>query len=335
VITSAGKVRSVKELRQVVLSDEEKESLLSSLGRVGSNLLENVEDFLVESHDAMRQALPSHIFNAVVSLRRETNSQGVLLIKNLPIGSDLGPTPNDQNPVPFLKKSNISESCLVGIGQILGEIFSYKNERNGSLVHNIYPRKSQREVISSEGSEVPLPLHIEDVHLFPYYPIFICFLCLRSELDKEVYTYVLEAKDIVSSLDENTLQILESPLFYSEPPEVFRGQSRNSELMPVFQGPRSQPQITLELNDTRAVSPEGKRALDILKEVCSQSSKLILVNLQPGDLLILDNRKVLHGRGAFNSDFCENSRWCQRVLIKSGDLWDWRDKFIRNRVLNL
>lgn len=295
----------------------------------------SIEDFISDSHDIIRRLLPSETYKRIQSFKYGLTKEGFLLLRNVPIDATLCNTPDEELPDTFHRVSRLSESCLVGIGQIMGEVFSYKSEREGRLIHNIYPRKSKQTVASSEGSSVHLHLHTEDIHLFPYFPSYVLFLCLRGEPHQRVHTYILRAEDIIQKLDEEVVEVLSEPRFYHEPPPVFGDRSMRSDLMPILQVIDKGVQIGVELNDTKGSCPESRRALKQLIEICNKSENLIKVCLEPGDLLILDNRKVLHGREPFHSSFSTSKRWCQRVIVKSGDLWEWREVMAGTRLLNL
>jgi L-asparagine oxygenase len=325
-------INASKQLKTIRLSESEHSVLHRNLAQIKTNLHGNQELFLKQSYDIIRKYLPDSIFNEVANLKTNFDSEGCLLIQNMPIDQDLGSTPN--NVIPALgKNSLISESCLVGIGQILGEIFGYKNENNGSLVHNVYPQKYQHRAISNAGSEVALPLHTEDVHVFPYSPDFLGIYCLRNEPNCKVFTYILNVKSVLSNLSPKILEILSSPVFYVEPPQSFGGASQRSKVMPLIRGNYLHPHITTEFTDMRGICSDASEALKIFKDICNKSPYLMRISLEPRDILIFDNRKVIHGRSPFSASFSEEGRWCQRIFIKCGDLWDWRNEFHTPRIL--
>jgi alpha-ketoglutarate-dependent taurine dioxygenase len=39
------------------------------------------------------------------------------------------------------------------------------------------------------------------------------------------------------------------------------------------------------------------------------------IAIEPGDICIIDNRKVVHGRRAFTPQFTGNDRWLKRINI--------------------
>jgi L-asparagine oxygenase len=321
-----------EQLKTVRLSDIERSWLYENLMQMKAKPHDDQEAFLKESYSMIRKYLPDPAFDEVANLKGDFDSEGYLLIQNLPNDQELGSAPNDTIAI-RKKKSFVSESCLVGIGQIIGEIFGYKNENNGCLIHNVYPQKYHRQAISNAGSEVALPLHTEDVHVFPYSPDFVGIYCLRSEPNCNVFTYILSVKSVLSNLSPEVLEILRLPLFYVEPPQSFGGSSQRSKEIPVIHGSYQYPHITTEFTDMRGIRPDASEALEIFKDACNKSPSLRRISLEPGELIIFDNRKVIHGRSPFRASFSKEGRWCQRIFIKCGDLWNWRDELHTSRIL--
>jgi L-asparagine oxygenase len=322
-----------EQLKTAHLSDIESSWLFKKLMQMETTPYDDQEAFLKESYNLFRKHLPDSIFDEVANLRRNLDSEGYLLIQNLPNDRKLEFTVSNTMAT-WEKQSFVSEACLTGIGQLIGEIFGYKNENNSRIIHNVYPQKQLRQSISNAGSEVTLPLHTEDVHAFPYLPDFLAIYCLRSEPNCKVFTYILSVKQVLSGLNAEILETLRSPLYYIDPPQSFGGASQRSKEISVIHGSYEHPHITTEFTDMHGVCPEACKALEIFKEACNKSPHLKRVNLEPGNLIIFDNRKIIHGRSSFHASFSEEGRWCQRIFIKCGDLWDWRDELYGSRILN-
>jgi alpha-ketoglutarate-dependent taurine dioxygenase len=101
------------------------------------------------------------------------------------------------------------------------------------------------------------------------------------------------------------------------------------------------PDIVLGLHtQVDSPTPECQAALARLKTAIEASSLLPCflsffffflnltqdkrgVHLEPGDCIVVDNRKALHGRSPFHADFDGQDRWLQRVHIRQhGSLWN-------------
>lgn len=321
-----------KVVPSYIFSDQDRIRLKSEIAKIQKSPYQDFEPFAASAFEVIRRLIPKDLFNKVIDIRRNFFNSGCLVIENMPIDEDLIATPS--SPIwRDQKKSYSSEAMITGIGQLLGEIYGYRGEKNGQLIHNNYPTKTGAVSISNEGSKVVLPMHNEDIHVFPFSPSFLMLACIRQGMGSDVYTYVLSISEVINEFNAEELAILRSPNFYIEAPESFDADSPSSNLIPIISGPKDLPQITVEFTDSRGISKDARRTLEKFKEVCLASHALKKIILKTGDLLILDNRKTLHGRSDFKANFDGTDRWCQRIFIKSGDLWDWREKFTHSRIL--
>jgi L-asparagine oxygenase len=319
----------------ITIDDQLKEQLKFELLQNPHSPYENIEEFLVATQDVFRKFLPTDVYQKVVSLKRNLDSLGYLIIKNLPSDVDLCDTPEDERDINTHKKTFISEGCITGISQLFGEIYGYKNEKNGRLIHNIIPKKDKATALSNEGFGKILELHNEDIHLYPYSPTYLALYCLRQDREENAKTYVLSINKVNEILPEGLKKKLREEQYYIESPESFGEDSRSSGLLPVLKGSETSPQIIAEFNDMRGITRESRKALEEFKKICYNSEFLNEISLSLGDYIIMENRKVLHGRSCFTPYFDGGDRWCQRVFVKAGDLWDWRELFQKPRILNL
>ncbi len=233
-------------------------------------------------------------------LKTGVNSVGFAIIKNLPIG-EVDVTPDSD--IEYFNRTNrdrLSETILVGVGELLGVIFSYCNEKQGILVNNIVPRENSKNIQSSNGSSLVLPLHTEDCHQFPYAPDFIVLFCLKGEVGEGVFTNILNPRNIINSIPSNVIDILCQPLFLTTPPPVYGGRNnRIPQPKPILYGWNPEWQVMVEFNDTKGINHESNEALEAFKTACLESDDLYRLHLQQGDMVILDNNKLMHGRGGF------------------------------------
>ena len=65
------------------------------------------------------------------------------------------------------------------------------------------------------------------------------------------------------------------------------------------------------------ITPEAADALNALHAICA-SGYSEKVEILPGDILLINNKKTLHARTAFNPQFENNFslRWLQRIYVK-------------------
>lgn len=281
--------------------------------------------------DIVSSLLSDKLRNFLQALKHAPDHSGLALVKGIPVSPDLGLTPTDNQPEPSVMNLQAKELLLIGLAQQLGDVFSYYEERGGGLVQNICPARRRSDEMSSEGSNVILPLHTEDLHFYPCMPRFVFFMCLREEPGQEVSTNVVVTSKVISRLSQQTLSVLQQPIFYTKSPPIFRAKTYESTLMPIINRTAFGMSCLIELVDTRSVTKEGEAAIEEIKEVCASPGVLDHIYLKKGDLLILDNYKVLHGRSNFRSQYSGNSRWCQRVLVSDSKVANWDAELIDGR----
>lgn len=249
----------------------------------------------------------------LLQFMRDENIEGALLLKGLPIDSVLPETPiNGKEPK---KKTYISETILAYAGSILGEQIGYKQEKKGTLFHQITPTNGEELQQSSEGSKISLKLHTERC-FHPYLPDYIILYCLRSDVRRMAKTTFVGIREVLPLLSIETQEILFQPLFRTGIDYSFGNTDSikaNGPILSVLHGNRDDPNIRFDMDLMIGLTKESQKALDELSELLT--SHLHEVVLCPGDMLILDNHKSAHGRSTFSPTYSTTERWLQRVYI--------------------
>lgn len=311
------------DILQFTLSDHEKTRLGQELLRVSGPYLDT-SSHLLQSYRTMISCLPDSVIQAIHSMRREPNSKGILLIRNLPLDPFLPETPRDGRRVQG-KSSFVSEACLTGVAQIMGDIYSYATEKDGELIHNIVPVKTGEMSMSNESSKIDLGLHVENVY-FGFRPHYIALYCLRPDHEGTAYTYISDVRRALSTLTMEEISMLQRPVFITPSPvshHKAQGGVRWSAPRPLIVGPADTPELILHLPFMKVIDSSVQSTFDKLCKALTDPSIINGVCLQPGDLILINNRKVAHGRTYFKALYDGKDRWLQRVYI-SLDTWPAR-----------
>ena len=165
--------------------------------------------------------MPEIVLEKLLDLKNGQIEGDYLLLKNFPIDHSLIPTPSDYFTMWDKKKSFTTEAVGVGIASILGEVFGYKNQKNGNLIQNNYPVFQTKRTISNESSDI-LPFHTEDIHVHPFHPDFVLLYCLRGCRENKAKTYLLHSEDIVKNLTSDIIEGLSQDHFYIPPQILLR-----------------------------------------------------------------------------------------------------------------
>ncbi|MBZ8167561.1 TauD/TfdA family dioxygenase [Staphylococcus aureus] len=279
----------VKQKFIFTLNDKEKEELQLLINKIGLDTIDlNSEKIL--SIKEYSQYVPKSIYKVLIHFKRFSNRQGVVVFKNLPKDNELPKTPEDGKPS-VDKKSFISETILFLFMSILGEVFGYEDEKNGQLVHDISPIKGQEKNIENSGSDVFFSYHVEDA-IHPYKPDYLALYCLRSDHEKVAITETSSISEAIKKLNDSTLNILREPMYELHPPASFNS-SHLSRKVSVIGGSQKQPNLLIH---------------ETLPKVSNG------VQLNPGELIILDNNKAAHARSAFKPRYDGKDRWLQRMF---------------------
>jgi hypothetical protein len=230
------------------------------------------------------------------------------LIKGVDIG-EIPPTPMSVDQVPEIKQAC---STLRRMAFQYGLPTAYKQEQDGRLIQHIFPVQRTESAQISSSSKIDLQLHTESA-FHPYAPSFVILMCVREDLNAAT-TFAL-VDDIVKSLDEETLFYLKEPLFVTAIDDSFRthGEPNKNILLPILTQTKDGLTICFDEFFMRGKTFQAQEALDKLLESIKQNTKEVV--LQTGDVLVLDNRKLVHGRKSFQARYDGTDRWLLRTLV--------------------
>src|SRR5207249_4620593 len=133
-------------------------------------------------------------------------------------------------------------------------------------------------------------------------PAHLGLFCLRADHEGLARTTLISAQSAVDSLSEETRAVLREPLYKTIAPESWKelhARAVSSRLRPVISGPEDMIELCANLQSTRGTTDESERAMGELAAALHDAALEEAVRLRPGDLLFVDNRKLLHGRTSF------------------------------------
>lgn len=253
--------------------------------------------------------LPSRLTEVIRAFRHDPGLDGTLTITNLPIAADrLPPTPTVKDSVE--RTATIAATTAMLLGQQLGEVIAYRDEKHGALVQNVIPVRSLAST-QSNGGCVPLELHTENA-FHPHRPDYVGLLCLRPAHQDRVGTQVAAIRRALPLLDDADVTTLREARFCTAAPPSFRSADSSSPSA-VLLGDAGDPDICVDFHATTALDDKAARALDRLREALVEVRTDLV--LRPGDMVFVDNRLVVHGRVAFTPRYDGYDRWLHRVFV--------------------
>ncbi|WIM94402.1 TauD/TfdA family dioxygenase [Actinoplanes oblitus] len=263
--------------------------------------------------------LPDDFAQALQDFAASPHSGGVLLIRGVGVGA-VPDTPTTYSSM--VLGEHVTSGVLALVADALGSLVGYQDEKSGALVHEVHPVPGEEHKLENSGSITALGFHTENAH-HPLRPDFLALLCLRADHLGKAATRVASIQDAVTVLDPAVLELLRSPIFYSRYPTSFtRGRTGavRSGPHPVIFGPEDRPWMRFDSDNTEADLPAGVEALARLGGALAEVT--VDVPMTPGDLVILDNYVVAHGRTSFVPRYDGRDRWLRRVYsLRSVPRW--------------
>lgn len=232
------------------------------------------------------------------------------MIGNLPIGAETLPgTPLVPDSVE--REATVPAAVAMLLAQQLGDVFGFRDEKNGAVVHNVVPLPAQAGSQSNAGS-VELELHTENA-FHPHRPDHVGLLCLRGDHDGKAGTLVSSIRKALALLDDADTTLLWEPRFVTRSPPSFRAGGAPS-AHGVLSGLSDDPNLRVDFNATRATDDAAAGALRRLGEALMGVSSTLI--LRPGEMVFLDNRLVVHGRTEFTPRYDGGDRWLHRLYVQ-------------------
>lgn len=251
----------------------------------------------------------------ILDFKRRGAPGGRVLLRGATPDPDLMPTTESTTEIENGKRSFFSEFYLVMLGKLLGEPFSYTQERNGAVIHNVRPSTKNETNISSDSSAIILDLHNENIY-HPLQPDYLLLTGLRRDPSGVAKTLVLGVDEILPRLSEGDIATLNEFQYRTSVDYNFGNANAdrgNGPLIRVLFGNAVSPMIAYDDEYVAGITERAQAALDRLRKVLHEG--MSEVDLGPGDILLLDNLKTVHGRTAFKARYDGTDRWLQRLLV--------------------
>ncbi len=203
---------------------------------------------------------------------------------------------------------------LVLLQAQLGDPFSWSSLQDGSLLNDVLPVLGREHMQTGQGSLAALELHVEDAFDDDRCD-YVGLIALRNR-DK-VATIVAGVR--VDLLPEDLRQVLREPRFVIRAdPERLAG-ARDGQLdarrCAMLFGAPDDPYLRVDSVFAEPV-PGDAAAADAFVALCYQlAAATVPVALAPGDVLLVDNYRMVHGRTPFRPRFDGTDRWLRKVTV--------------------
>lgn len=273
---------------------------------------------LIDLVDAHAADLPESVRAA---LRPPATCAGAAVLGRLPLpGQDLGPTPRDwreaadRSTDPDCGRASFQlDIALLLLARGAGEPFGWQGQQGGRLVNNIVPSPGHEHEQSGASSATLLSPHTEDA-FHPQRAHLLLLGCLRNP--DRVGTTVSSVRRV--RLSRAQRHLLGRPRLPILPDVSYGTDFHRYPAAPVatIGGDEQRPTLRYDPAYTPLDEAGGefRSAYDHLgaelERVCHTAV------LEPGELLLVDNDVVVHGRVPFTPRYDGTDRWLKRVNVR-------------------
>jgi L-asparagine oxygenase len=258
---------------------------------------------------ALSCRLPPRLSEELRRFRHDPGSDGLVLLRNLPVGDSLRATPSTPGSVERTATRAAAVQVLITLD--LGEVVAFRNEKAGALVQNVVPVPAHEQQQSNAGS-TRLEMHVENA-FHAHRPDLVALLCLRNDHEDRAGLRIASIRRAAVLLPDEVRRVLARPRFRTEPPPSFGRADGAAPAHAVLTGAREDPDVRVDFSATCPLDDDAAYAMEALREAFEQVARTVV--LSPGDLALVDNRLAIHGRTAFTPRYDGNDRWLYRTFI--------------------
>lgn len=324
-------------VRRLRITPEELTAIEALVTQTASSY-RSVEDqrFLKEvgviAHD-----LPLRIRRFINNFRMGETGLGVCLVSGYSIDQlKIRKTPSDWHTKGQFSRTRQEEFFLILLGSLLGDVFGWATQQEGSIVHEVLPVKEHEDAQLGTGSNQDLWWHSEDA-FHPYRADYVGLLCLRNpgcvrttfasvdmlRLSKTQMEVLRQERFIIlpdeshqeGNCDGGKHSALNTEYLLSSAYERIVRMKRDPRRVPLLFGNAEAPYFCLDAVYMRiaGADDEAQKALHDLVQAINASLEEIA--LEPGDCCFIDNYRTVHGRRAFRANYDGTDRWLKRINI--------------------
>ncbi len=295
------------------LSHEEKISIIK-LAECIREHPSNSPEFFCRQAKEQAQKLPVRIKTILENFAAKGSETGFLLIQGIPIQPDTIPKTPQGNNYKVGETTMLAKIQAILVSYI-GDMIAYEAECYGNLFQDVVPLKIMEKAQTSLGSNTELEIHTEQA-FSKLKPDILSLACLRG--DPNAYTHIFPVQTILNNLTTEEKALLREPLWYTGVDFSFK--LNNNEFidgdlrgpLPIISGPTNDPTLIFDQDLMTGTTPEATIMIRKIVDIYYQNK--IRHNLKPGEILLIDNRRAVHGRSAFKPKYDGEDRFLIRCF---------------------
>jgi L-asparagine oxygenase len=284
----------------LILTTEEVEILVDLALQFTTTPSTNPDLFCRQSK-SLSCVIPNRIKQMLKAFSKNGTPTGFFLIEGVPLVFDqqiLKATPQNNS-------SKVGETTLLARIQAIlihtiAEMISYEAEGQGSLFQDVVPIRSMAKEQTSLSSNTELEIHTEQAfsHLKPD---ILSLACLRG--DSNALTHILPIGNLIEHLTSDEVNFLREPLWKIGVDLSFKlfGQDFKDGYLrgplPIISGPEDDPVLIFDQDLMIGTTEESEKMIRRIVNIYNNHK--VSHCLRSGQIVLIDNRRAVHGRSAF------------------------------------
>jgi L-asparagine oxygenase len=297
---------------RVELADAERREMARLIGDLRDTYGQAEHPDFLRAAPGLGHLLPAGLRERLAELRY-TERAGAVWISGGPTGEAACPTPEhwrararDATPG--------QDFWLVLVGAQLGDPFSWSSLQAGSLLNDVLPVPGNEQMQTGQGSVAPLELHVEDAFDDDRCD-YLGLIALRNR-DAAATTVAAVRADL---LPLRLRPVLREPRFVIRADPEHAAGTRDEESCTrrcaLLFGADEDPYLRVDLVFTEPLPGDAVAAQALAALRDQLAAAIVPVPLAAGDVLLVDNYRMVHGRTPFRPRYDGTDRWLRKVTV--------------------
>ncbi|MEV0413552.1 TauD/TfdA family dioxygenase [Streptomyces sp. NPDC050448] len=291
--------RTAGELRQAA------QKILDQFGTSATSpeLLERVAHTAAQLSDTLKH-----------HCRPVDTADGLFVLRALPVDDEgIGPTPSGWGNAG--DSGAVYDIALLLLATVMGNPIAWEGQQDGRFVHNIVPSPGHETEQTGASSTVLLSPHTEDA-FHPGRAHLLMLGCMRNHDD--IATTAASIRK--TRLADADVDVLTQPVLPILPDDAYaEAQGFTEEAAPPVPALyAAEDGMTLRFDPAYTpldgAGPGYRAAYGRLSDELARVS--VAVSLSPGEVLVVDNDLVVHGRVPFRARYDGTDRWLKRASVR-------------------
>lgn len=277
----------------------------------GSSFL--IDPISVPSHyEVLMEDIGPHILgpSRTVDIRSQLHRNGYVLVST-DLADFAPPTPTSLSE-PY-DGPYYGEAMLALIAQVVGKLQYLSHQHDGRVFHDVMPIEAYRDRQTSGSSEVLLEMHTE-LAFVANPPEYLLLFCVRQDQERLAETHLYDSQFALRTLTPGQyIQLTKHGYRFELDANIAGNVEERVAAAPIFDRATSRL-LRYDIDLYRPSGPECDEAFDALTH--GFQDMRISMRLRTGQMLLVDNKRMVHSRSRFKANYDGTDRWLKRALVR-------------------